>query len=62
MEPDASYCLASFERYFYNITSNKCQKFIFGGCGGNANNFETIDECNKACIPRLVPRLSVNIP
>ena len=25
-------------------------EFIYGGCGGNLNNFETIFECRKKCI------------
>lgn len=29
--------------------SGECKKFIFGGCGGNANRFESIEECEKFC-------------
>uniref|UniRef100_A0A670Z337 BPTI/Kunitz inhibitor domain-containing protein n=1 Tax=Pseudonaja textilis TaxID=8673 RepID=A0A670Z337_PSETE len=25
------------------------QKFLYGGCGGNANNFKTIKECESTC-------------
>jgi len=37
------------ERYFYNETSLTCEKFIFGGCQGNENNFETELGCENAC-------------
>lgn len=27
--------------------------FIYGGCGGNRNNFETIEECRDSCVGKL---------
>lgn len=42
-------CLGYFERYFYNTVSGKCEKFIYGGCGGNQNNFGSEEECVKSC-------------
>ncbi|RWS07580.1 hypothetical protein B4U79_05195, partial [Dinothrombium tinctorium] len=36
-------------RYYYNRYSNKCRCFIYFGCDGNPNNFETVDECIKTC-------------
>ncbi|XP_015911802.1 thrombin inhibitor hemalin [Parasteatoda tepidariorum] len=41
-------CYAHFERFYFN--GKKCESFIYGGCMGNKNNFETIEECKKACI------------
>ena len=35
---------------FY-ILSGVCEEFIYGGCGGNENNFETLEECNQQCNP-----------
>ena len=29
----------------------KCGKFIYGGCGGNENNFATLEDCHKRCRP-----------
>ncbi|XP_013384770.1 uncharacterized protein ZC84.1 [Lingula anatina] len=46
---DSGPCEAYMPRYFYNSTAEQCQKFIYGGCGGNANNFETLEECQKTC-------------
>ncbi|GLH00224.1 Papilin [Gryllus bimaculatus] len=36
-------------RWFFNPVKNKCEEFIFGGCGGNQNNFETEKICNTVC-------------
>ena len=48
-KPEGGICLAYFERYFYNATSELCEIFIYGGCGGNQNNFETMKECYDNC-------------
>lgn len=44
------FCRAALPRFFYNIMTEKCEEFIYGGCGGNENNFQTIDNCEKTCI------------
>jgi len=43
-------CKAAFPRFYYNLTMEKCEPFIFGGCGGNDNNFKTKDECETTCM------------
>ncbi|KAL4435647.1 hypothetical protein ABPG77_002610 [Micractinium sp. CCAP 211/92] len=42
-------CMAYIPRFFYNSTSGKCEQFIYGGCGGNKNNFESVNDCQLAC-------------
>ncbi|XP_064529843.1 kunitz-type protease inhibitor 4 [Pseudopipra pipra] len=42
-------CKALFRRFFFNASSQQCEEFIYGGCGGNRNNFETKGECSQAC-------------
>lgn len=67
-------CRGYFVRYFYNISTGRCQRFAYGGCQGNNNNFKTFGECSNHCdvsenhlcccckeqkqYPRLTPRLS----
>ncbi|XP_075756907.1 eppin-like [Pelodiscus sinensis] len=43
------FCKARFPRFFYNWSSQSCEVFVYGGCGGNQNNFETKEECQAAC-------------
>ena len=44
-------CRAAIPRYAYDPKIGKCKLFSYGGCGGNANNFETVKECEAACAP-----------
>jgi hypothetical protein len=46
---DAGDCLAVIIRFAYNPITQDCEPFVYGGCGGNENNFETLDACKKRC-------------
>uniref|UniRef100_A0A8C6XCC6 BPTI/Kunitz inhibitor domain-containing protein n=1 Tax=Naja naja TaxID=35670 RepID=A0A8C6XCC6_NAJNA len=48
LPPKKGRCNEDFENFYYDHNSNMCKTFIFGGCGGNKNNF-TFNQCNKAC-------------
>ncbi len=45
-------CKALIPRYYYNTKTRKCEKFYYGGCGGNKNNFKTLSQCNGKCPPK----------
>ncbi|XP_048244547.1 tissue factor pathway inhibitor 2-like [Haliotis rufescens] len=45
----SGHCKAYMPRYYYNSYSRRCERFIYGGCGGNGNNFKTLDECYRRC-------------
>ena len=49
-EKKAGPCFGYFPKWFFNQTSNKCTEFIYGGCQGNGNNFESKEECKKKCL------------
>ncbi|XP_066065113.1 kunitz-type protease inhibitor 2 [Chamaea fasciata] len=42
-------CRASIPRWFFNASAGSCQSFVFGGCGGNGNNFGSEPECRESC-------------
>uniref|UniRef100_A0A670Z1L1 BPTI/Kunitz inhibitor domain-containing protein n=1 Tax=Pseudonaja textilis TaxID=8673 RepID=A0A670Z1L1_PSETE len=42
-------CKAWILRFYYNAAIWRCEQFIYTGCGGNGNNFETLAECRATC-------------
>jgi hypothetical protein len=42
-------CLAYFQRYGFNSATGHCERFVYGGCGANENNFDTLGECEDEC-------------
>ena len=39
---------ASTYRYFDN-PEKRCMPFYYGGCEGNDNRFDTIEDCQRSC-------------
>lgn len=51
-------CRALLPRWFFDREEGTCVQFIYGGCGGNRNNFESKEYClsvcssvSKSCLP-----------
>ena len=40
-------CSGNETRWYYK--SGTCQQFRYSGCGGNKNNFKTIQDCVDTC-------------
>ena len=47
--PDAGPCKAYIEQFYFNAQTGFCQVFIYGGCEGNPNRFNSRDECERTC-------------
>ncbi|PIO68992.1 Kunitz/Bovine pancreatic trypsin inhibitor domain protein [Teladorsagia circumcincta] len=42
-------CRARIPKFGFNKTAGECQEFVYGGCRGNANRFDSFDECKRLC-------------
>ncbi|CAM4600969.1 unnamed protein product [Leuciscus chuanchicus] len=49
LKKDEGPCRAMKERFYFDIDTGRCEPFEYGGCQGNANNFETLQECQDMC-------------
>ncbi|KAE8282369.1 Collagen alpha-1(XXVIII) chain Precursor [Larimichthys crocea] len=47
---DPGPCREYVVRWYYDREANACAQFWFGGCQGNANNFETEAKCRSSCV------------
>lgn len=43
-------CDGALQRYYFDTSVQDCIPFTYGGCGGNANNFESREACETACV------------
>ncbi|KAG5196388.1 hypothetical protein R6Z07F_017299 [Ovis aries] len=48
-------CRAVVPRWYFDLSKGKCVRFIYGGCGGNRNNFESEDYCMAVCKAMIPP-------
>lgn len=48
-------CRAVMPRWYFDLAQGKCVHFIYGGCGGNRNNFESEDYCMAVCKTMIPP-------
>lgn len=42
-------CKAAFHRFYFDEVTGTCKPFIYGGCQGNGNNFDTLADCEGTC-------------
>lgn len=46
---DEGTCETWMVRFSYDNGTGKCKEFWYGGCHGNANNFISLEACQRAC-------------
>lgn len=51
MDPIGGECQDYILKWYYNKEEQACQQFWYSSCGGNANRFETKEECEHWCVP-----------
>ena len=49
LQPDTGPCKASSFSYYWNINTRQCERFVYGGCGGNYNRFLDAKSCANQC-------------
>lgn len=49
LKSDTGPCRALEPRYYYNSQDGVCDVFGYGGCGGNQNNFKSLEDCEGNC-------------
>uniref|UniRef100_A0A4Y0BH28 Single Kunitz protease inhibitor n=1 Tax=Anopheles funestus TaxID=62324 RepID=A0A4Y0BH28_ANOFN len=42
-------CTGVGHRWYYNLELKTCQQFLYGGCLGNSNRFESFEDCSSVC-------------
>ncbi len=51
MKKDPGMCKAAIPAWYYDASSGGCKRFVYGGHGGNGNNFKSQNLCENACVP-----------
>uniref|UniRef100_A0A8L0DSL8 Amyloid beta (A4) precursor-like protein 2 n=1 Tax=Oncorhynchus mykiss TaxID=8022 RepID=A0A8L0DSL8_ONCMY len=51
LEAETGPCRASMARWHFDMTTRKCVRFVYGGCAGNRNNFDSEEYCMAVCKP-----------
>lgn len=50
LKSDTGGCWNYIIMWFFDSKQRRCSPFWYGGCGGNANRFETEEECKNLCL------------
>ncbi|XP_035219260.1 papilin-like isoform X2 [Stegodyphus dumicola] len=58
-------CSGSFTQWYFDKDQDECFEFLFSGCQGNANRFNSKEACYLACknekLTTLAPRISEDV-
>ncbi|XP_042913575.2 thrombin inhibitor hemalin-like, partial [Parasteatoda tepidariorum] len=64
IEHDTGPCRGYFPKFYYDARTGQCKEFIYGGCQGNGNRFDTKEECLKECssMQKIEKNIALNNP
>ena len=51
-ERDAGQCKQTMGQYFFDRREGKCKPFVYSGCGGNNNRFNSYTSCERICMKK----------
>lgn len=54
-------CAGNFARWGFNPEKRRCEQFVWGGCEGNANRFNSEAACLLQCDPPGTPKRLYNM-
>ena len=43
-------CNQRVNKWYYNYATQRCEEFVYTGCGGNSNNFPNYQSCQSRCM------------
>jgi hypothetical protein len=43
-------CDGYYPTWYYDLERKQCGQFVYGGCLGNGNKFETREACEELCV------------
>ncbi|XP_030622754.1 amyloid beta precursor like protein 2 isoform X1 [Chanos chanos] len=55
LEAETGPCRASMPRWHFDMRQGRCLRFIYGGCAGNRNNFDSEEYCMAVCKRLITP-------
>ncbi|XP_035857307.1 amyloid-like protein 2 isoform X2 [Sander lucioperca] len=55
LEAETGPCRASMPRWHFDMSQRKCVRFVYGGCAGNRNNFDSEEYCMAVCKRLTIP-------
>ncbi|KAI9565498.1 hypothetical protein GHT06_009290 [Daphnia sinensis] len=56
------HCRAHIPSFYFDSATGSCKPFTFTGCKGNANNFISMEDCQRTCKVRLSAAVTLPAP
>lgn len=46
--------------WYFKSSTRQCEQFTYGGCEGNSNRFQSVEDCERTCHPYIDPNGTEN--